>query len=134
VALHDLQDHVLKVSLAPGEGGDLALEVLQVLRVGDLARVEALLVASGALAHLVDVRFGLGLLPFGVALLRTGGDEQIAELGEVRLQRLDLLVLGQVLALVCELRQSRVQGLDVQQSDLIGGRGVQLGAPEVMSA
>ena len=42
-------------------------------------------------------------------------------------------MLRQVLALVCELRQARVQCLDVEQSDLVGGRGFQLGAPEVSS-
>src|SRR5690606_32367447 len=42
-ALHDLQDDVLEVALPLGEGGDLALEVLQVLGRGDGTGVEALL-------------------------------------------------------------------------------------------
>jgi hypothetical protein len=42
-------------------------------------------------------------------------------------------VLGEVLALVGELRQSGVQRLDVEEADLVGGLGVQLGAPVVMS-
>ena len=61
------------------------LEVLQVLGGGDGAGVEALLVAGGALAHLVDVLLGLGLLAGGVALLGLRGDEQVAQLGEVGL-------------------------------------------------
>ncbi|GHD98199.1 hypothetical protein GCM10010339_04420 [Streptomyces alanosinicus] len=38
-------------------------------------------------------------------------------------------MLGQRLALVRELLQPDVEGLDVEESDLVGGRGVQLGAP-----
>lgn len=128
-ALHDLQDDVLEVALALGEGDDLVLEVLQVLGGGHDAGVEALLVAGGALAHLVDVLLGLGLLARAVALLGLRGDQQVAELGEVLVQRLDLGVLGQRLPLVRELLQADVQGLDVEESDLVGGRGVQLGAP-----
>ena len=129
-ALHDLEDDVLQVALALGEGGDLALEVLQVLGRGDRAGVQALLVAGGALAHLVDVLLGLGLLAGGVALLGLRGDEQVAQLVVSSLvERLDLGVLGQRLAPVRELVEPGVQGLDVEQSDLVGGRGVQLGAP-----
>jgi hypothetical protein len=50
-------------------------------------------------------------------------------LREVLGQRLDLGVLGQGLPLVRELLQADVEGLDVEESDLVGGRGVQLGAP-----
>ncbi len=128
-ALHDLQDDLLQVALALGERGDLALEVLQVLRGGDGAGVEPLLVAGGALADLVDVLLGLGLLAGAVALLGLRGDEQVAQLGEVLGQRLDLRVLRQRLALVGELLEADVQGLDVEEADLVGGRGVQLGAP-----
>ncbi len=128
-ALHDLQDDLFQVALALGEGDDLALEVLQVLRGGDGARVEPLLVARGALADLVDVLLGLGLLAATVALLGLRGDEQVAQLAEVLGQRLDLGVLGQGLALVGELLEADVQGLDVEKADLVGGRGVQLGAP-----
>lgn len=128
-ALHDLQDDLLQVALALGEGDDLALEVLQVLRGGDGAGVEALLVARGALADLVDVLLGLGLLAAAVALLGLRGDEQVAQLVEVLGERLDLGVLGQRAALVGELLEAGVQGLDVEEADLVGGRGVQLGAP-----
>lgn len=79
--------------------------------------------------HLVDVLLGLGLLAGGVALLGLRGDEQVAQLGEVLGQRVDLGVLGQRPALVRELLQADVQVLDVQEADLVGGRGVQLGAP-----
>ncbi|GGP40048.1 hypothetical protein GCM10010278_15970 [Streptomyces melanogenes] len=129
-ALHDLQDHVLQVALALGQRDDLALEGLQVLGGRDGARVQALLVAGGALADLVDVLLGLGLLAGGVALLGLRGDQQVAELGEVLVQRVDLGVLGQRLPLVGELRQAYVEGLYVEEADLVGGRGVQLGAPE----
>ncbi|BCM66574.1 hypothetical protein EASAB2608_01908 [Streptomyces sp. EAS-AB2608] len=105
------------------------LEVGQVLRRGDRAGVQALLVAGGALAHLVDVLLGLGLLAGAVALLGLRGHEQVAQLGEVLRQRLDLGVLGQGPPLVRELLQADVEGLDVEESDLICGRGVQLGAP-----
>ncbi|GAA0664561.1 hypothetical protein GCM10009601_48460 [Streptomyces thermospinosisporus] len=107
------------------------LEVLQVLGRGDGAGVEALLVAGGAPAHLVHVLFGLGLFAGAVALLGLRGHEQIAQLGEVPVQRLELGVLGQRLPLVGELLQADVEVLDVEKSDLVGGRGVQLGAPDV---
>ncbi len=128
-AFHDLEDDVLQVALPLGERGDLALQAVQVLGVGDGPGVESLLVAGGALADLVDVRFGLGLFAGGVALLGLRGDEQVAQLGEVGLQGLDLLVLGQRLAPVRELAEPGVQLLDVEEADLVGGRGVQLGAP-----
>ncbi|GEK00619.1 hypothetical protein TNCT1_28950 [Streptomyces sp. 1-11] len=105
------------------------LEVGQVLGRGDRAGVQALLVAGGALAHLVHVLLGLGLLAGGVALLGLRGHQQVAELREVLVQRLDLGVLGQRLPPVRELLQADVEGLDVEESDLVGGRGVQLGAP-----
>ncbi|GHG42401.1 hypothetical protein GCM10018791_70960 [Streptomyces zaomyceticus] len=127
-ALHDLEDDLLQVALALGEGDELALEVLQVLRGGGTG-VEALLVARGPLADLVDVLLGLGLLTAAVALLGLRGDEQVAQLGEVLGQRLDLGVLGQRAALVRELLEADVEGLDVEEADLVGGRGVQLGAP-----
>ncbi|GAA0363296.1 hypothetical protein GCM10010319_46350 [Streptomyces blastmyceticus] len=53
-------------------------------------------------------------------------------LGEVGLQGGDLGVLGQALALVGELSEAGVQGLEVEEADLVGGRGVQLGAPVVI--
>src|SRR5690606_20560104 len=113
---------------------DLALEFLQVLGRGDGTGVEALLVAGGALAHLVDVLLGLGLLARAVALLGLRGDEQVAQLGEVPVQRLDLGVLGERLPLVRELLEADVEVLDVEKSDLVGGPGVQLGAPDVSVA
>ncbi len=128
-ALHDLQDDVLEVALALGEGDDLLLEVLQVLGGGDGTGVQALLVAGGALAHLVHVLLGLGLLAGGVALLGLGGDEEVAQLGQILGQRLDLGVLGQRPAPVRELLEPDVEGLDVEESDLVGRLGVQLGAP-----
>ena len=105
------------------------LEVLQVLRGGDGTGVQALLVAGGALAHLVHVLLGLGLLAGGVALLGLRGHQQVAQLGVVLGQRLDLGVLGQRPALVRELLEADVEGLDVEKADLVGGLGVQLGAP-----
>ncbi len=131
-ALHDVEDHVLQVALPLGEGGELALEVLQVLGRGDRAGVEALLVAGGALPYLVDVLLGLGLLASGVALLGLRGDEQVAQFGEVRGQPLDLGVLGEVLALVVQLLQTLVEGLDFEKTDLVGGLGVQFGAPGLL--
>src|SRR5690606_37845932 len=44
-------------------------------------------------------------------------------------QRLDLGVLGERLPLVRQLLEADVEVLDVEESDLVGGRGVQLGAP-----
>lgn len=38
-------------------------------------------------------------------------------------------MLGERPALVRELLEADVEGLDVEESDLVGGRGVQLGAP-----
>ncbi|GAA5045900.1 hypothetical protein GCM10023336_09970 [Streptomyces similanensis] len=105
------------------------LEAREVLRGGDRAGVQALLVAGGAAAHLVHVLLGLGLLAGAVALLGLRGHEQVAQLREVLGQRLDLGVLGQRPALVRELLEADVEGLDVEKSDLVGGRGVQLGAP-----
>ncbi|MBB4892691.1 hypothetical protein FHS39_001702 [Streptomyces olivoverticillatus] len=105
------------------------LEVLQVLGGHPGAGVQALLVAGGTLADLVDVLLGLGLLAGGVALLGLRGDEEVAVLGEVAFEGLDLGVLGQALALVRELGEADVQGLEVEEADLVGGRGVQLGAP-----
>ncbi|EME97708.1 hypothetical protein H340_25147 [Streptomyces mobaraensis NBRC 13819 = DSM 40847] len=105
------------------------LEVLQVLGGHPGAGVEPLLVAGGALADLVDVLLGLGLLAGGVALLGLRGDEEVAVLGEVPFEGLDLGVLGQRPALVGELAEAGVEGLEIQEADLVGGRGVQLGAP-----
>ncbi|MCG0290575.1 hypothetical protein [Streptomyces sp. PSAA01] len=47
----------------------------------------------------------------------------------IGVQGLDLGVLGQRPALVRELRQPDVERLDVEEADLIGGRGIQRGAP-----
>lgn len=46
-------------------------------------------------------------------------------LREIAFEALDLGVLGQALALVGELREAGVQGLEVEKTDLVGGRGVQ---------
>lgn len=43
-------------------------------------------------------------------------------------------MLGQRPALVGELLEADVEVLDVEESDLVGGRGVQLGAPDVSVA
>lgn len=51
---------------------------------------------------------------------------------EVLGQRLDLGVLGQRLPLVRQLLQADIEVLDVEETDLVGGRGVQLGAPMVL--
>ncbi len=131
VALHDLQNDRLQIVLAPGQRGDLALEALQILGAGHLARVQALLVAGGALPDLVDVLLGLGLFPCGVALLGPCGDQQVALLGQFGVQRTDFGVLRQRVTPVRELGQPDVEGLDVEQADLIGGGGVQLGAPSL---
>ncbi|GGP54880.1 hypothetical protein GCM10010214_30000 [Streptomyces abikoensis] len=106
------------------------LELLQVLGGHAGAGVQALLVAGGALADLVDVLLGLGLLAGAVALLGLRGDEEVAVLGEVALEGDDLGVLGEALALVGELGETDVQGLEVEEADLVGGRGVDLGAPD----
>ncbi|GHC69308.1 hypothetical protein GCM10010507_55190 [Streptomyces cinnamoneus] len=105
------------------------LEVLQVLGGHAGTGVQALLVAGGALADLVDVLLGLGLLAGAVALLGLRGDEQVAVLGEVAFEGDDLGVLREALALVGELGEADVQGLEVEEADLVGGRGVYLGAP-----
>ncbi|BDH04051.1 hypothetical protein HEK131_12780 [Streptomyces seoulensis] len=105
------------------------LEAGEVLGRGDRAGVQALLVAGGTAAHLVHVLLGLGLLAGAVALLRLRGHQQVTELDEVLAQRLDLGVLGERVPLVRELLEADVEGLDVEESDLVGGLGVQLGAP-----
>ncbi|GAA0487008.1 hypothetical protein GCM10009544_55400 [Streptomyces stramineus] len=46
-------------------------------------------------------------------------------LNEVGLQGGDLGVLGEGLALVRELSEAGVQGLEIEETDLVGGRGVQ---------
>lgn len=56
---------------------------------------------------------------------------QVAQLRDVLGQRLDLGVLGQGLLPVRQLLEAYVECLDVEESDLVGGRGVQLGAPVV---
>jgi hypothetical protein len=101
------------------------LEVGQVLGGADAARIEELLVAGGALADLVDVLLRLGQLALGVAQLGLGGDGQRAQLSEVGVALLDLGVLGQRAPTVGELVQAGVECLQVQQADLVGGRGVQ---------
>ncbi len=132
-ALHDLKDDVLQVALALGERADLALEVLQVLGRGDRAGVEALLVAGGALAHLVDVLLGLGLLAGGVALLGLRGDQQVAQLGERRPSAArSRRARAACLRLWASCPQTDVEGLDVEKADLVGGRGVQFGAPGLL--
>ncbi len=50
-------------------------------------------------------------------------------LGEVAFEGDDLGVLGQALALVRELGEADVEGLEIEKADLVGGRGVYLGAP-----
>ena len=77
--LHDLEHDLLESALAVGQRGDLVLQALQLLGRGDLAGVEALLVALGAGADLVDVALGLGQLAAEVALLGLGLDELVAQ-------------------------------------------------------
>jgi hypothetical protein len=101
------------------------LEVGQVLGGADAAGVQQLLVARGALADLVDVLLGLGQLALGVAELGLGGDGQRTQLGQVGVALLDLGVLGQRAPAVGELVEAGVECLQVQQADLVGGRGVQ---------
>jgi len=105
------------------------LEVLQVLGRGDSAGVEPLLIADGALTDQVDILLGLGLLSGGVALLGLGGDQQVPQLGDVGAEPLELGVLGEAPALVVQLPDARVEGLDFEETDLVGGLGVQRGAP-----
>ncbi|GGV38267.1 hypothetical protein GCM10010277_25350 [Streptomyces longisporoflavus] len=52
---------------------------------------------------------------------------QIAQLREVLVQGLDLGVLGQGLLPVRQLLEAYIQCLDVEESDLVGGRGVNWG-------
>src|SRR5690606_28456175 len=132
-ALHDLELDLLQVGLAPGELLQLGLERLGVLR-GDGARVEARLVAGGALTHLFDVALGLGQLPPGVgdggAFLDLGPPQVLQaglELGE-RLEH------GQAAALVVELGGTGVERLHVEQTALVGhGGGGHWAAPSVSS-
>src|SRR5690606_27678748 len=61
-ALHDLELEVLELALAPGEGLELVLERLEVLRRAG-SRGEPGLVAGGPVADLLDVGLGLAQLP-----------------------------------------------------------------------
>jgi hypothetical protein len=76
---------------------------------------------------LFDVGLGLLLLAGDVSLGGLGGDQDVVEVTE---PVVDLLGLGQLregAALVRELGQALVDGLQVQQAELGGGVGVQGG-------
>ena len=108
------------------------LDVLQVLRAA-AARVQDLLVADRSVDDLLDVRLGLLLLAGDVALGGLGRDQDVVEVAE---PVVDLLGLGQFrqgAALVRQLGQALVDGLQVQQAELVGGVGVQ-GGPRYLGA
>jgi hypothetical protein len=96
------------------------LDVLQVLGAAP-ARVEHLPVADGARHHLVDVGLGLLLLARDVALGGLGGDEDVVQVAQALVDLLGLGQLRQRAALVCQLVQADVDGLQVEQAELGGG-------------
>ena len=123
--LHHLELGVLQVGDPPVQRPDLVLQVLQILRRGDLAGVDALLVPRLPLTDLIDIGVGLLLLPLQVADLGVGGDQVAVDHGLLRGQVRKGLVLGQRFALVRDLIQLQVEILQVQQPALDGGLGVQ---------
>src|SRR4051794_36850918 len=97
--LHHLELGVLQVGDPPLQRADLVLQVLQVLRRGDLPGVDPLLVADPALPDLLDIGVGLLLLTLQVADLGVGGDQLAVDDRLLGGQLLERLVLGQRAAL-----------------------------------
>ena len=120
-ALHDVELDLLEDALPARERLELGDERLRVLR-PDLAGVQAGLVAGGARPHLLHVALGLGQLAPEVAHRRPRLHELAAQVLELGVELGDARVLRQVLALVRELLGTRVELLDVEQAELVGGR------------
>ena len=121
-ALHHLELDLLEVCLAPGQGLELVLDGGEVLGRAD-AGVEALLVARGAVTHLLDVPVGLDDLSLDVAELRARAHELVVEQGGLALEVRDLGELREGPAGVLDLRQARVEGLEVEQLGLLARFG-----------
>ncbi len=87
------------------------------------ARVQTLLVAGGAVAHLLHVAVGLDDLALDVAELRARAHELVVEQARLALEVGDLGQLREGLARVGDLRQPGVEGLEVEQLGLLSGFG-----------
>jgi hypothetical protein len=101
------------------------LQALEVLRVRDRTRVQAVLVARGARADLLDVGVGLRLLTGDVALLGLGRDDLVAQRRQARVQLGELGDLRERALLVRQLVELGVERLDVEEAELGFGLGVQ---------
>ena len=123
--LHDLELLVLQGRDAPFEGTELVLQALEILRVGDRARAEPILVADPASLDVLDLGVGLRLGPSEVADLGVGLDALPVELVDLGLELGDARVLGEGRAAVVELGERGVLGLQIEQGQLGGRFGVQ---------
>src|SRR5665648_819191 len=117
--LHHLELHVLQMCLPTGQDLELTAQRLHVL---DAPRpgVHPALVALGPGPYLLDVRLRLGNLASGVPHGRPGGDQLLLQLHQTRGDPLDGGPYRVGGTLMGDLRCPGVQGLDLQQSELVG--------------
>ena len=97
-----------------------------------LARVHPGLVADTTFAHQLYVGVGLGDLTLDIGQGRPGPDQVIIDSGQLGLQSAQLGELGQGCPAMCDLVQSRVQRLQIQQTPLTARVGFQ-DVPPVLS-
>ena len=104
------------------QGLDLGLEIPQLTRRRDLARVKALSIAVYPGPDLLDVPFSLGLFPGQVAYLGLSYDNPVPKFGGARVQPLHLSELGQPAATMIKPTKLGVEVGEFKQAQLLLGR------------
>lgn len=127
--LHDLQLDVFEVPVPPRERLQLMLQALQLLGVADGSRVQQMLIASLALAHLLDIGLGSCEVELEVRDDGLGRDEFVAQPPQASLRVGQCERLGNRRTSMGDLRQARVLLLQFEQVKLVGGFDVQDALP-----
>ena len=91
-------------------------------------------VAGRAVADQLDVGLGLVDLALDVGQGGPGVDQLGVERARLVLERADLPLLGQVRRRVLDLVETGVDGLEIEQRELTGRVGFQLGGPSSEAA
>lgn len=125
-AVHDLELDVFQVGLAPGEGGELVLQALQLLGVTDRAGVHELAIMPGTLDDLRDICLGAGEIALEVVSDDLGRDKLVAHLHRTDVDLGQALGLRKRLELVRDLSEPGVAVGKLEQALLVGRIGVQL--------
>ncbi len=117
--LHDVKHDLLKIGLPAVQRLDLGLEIPQLTRRRDLARVKALSIAVYPGPDLLDVPFSLGLFPGQVAHLGLSYDNPVPKFGGTGVQPLHLSELGQPATTMIKPTKLGVEVREFKQAQLL---------------